>query len=124
MTHSRPLNNIQSSQNSGPILYWMDRDRRAHDNWALLHAQKIALEQKQSLLVCYTLPKTFLDSSWRHYDFMIKGLKETEKELVKHNIAFAAFLGNPEQKIPEIIKTHNISTLVRDFSPLNIISKC
>lgn len=123
MTHHHPLNNISSSKTPGPILYWMDRDRRTHDNWALLHAQKIALEQKQSLLVCYILPKTFLDSSWRHHDFMIKGLKETEKELAKQNIPFAAFLGNHEEKIPELIKKHKIATLVRDFSPLNIISK-
>lgn len=123
MTHSRPINNIQSSQNSGPILYWMDRDRRAHDNWALLNAQEIAIKKERPLLVCYVLPKTFLDSSWRHHDFMIKGLQEVEKELQKHNISFAAFLADPEQKIPELIKNHHISMLIRDFSPLNIITK-
>ncbi len=26
----------------GPIIYWMSRDQRVHDNWALLSAQQIA----------------------------------------------------------------------------------
>ena len=33
----------------GPIVYWMSRDQRAEDNWALTFAQKLALEQSEPL---------------------------------------------------------------------------
>ena len=32
--------------NGNCVLYWMVRDKRVHDNWALLEAQKIAVENK------------------------------------------------------------------------------
>ena len=45
---------LRSSQFNGKyVLYWMIRDRRVHDNWALLEAQKVAIEQKVPLLVCF-----------------------------------------------------------------------
>ena len=28
---------------TGPVVYWMSRDQRAADNWALLHAQQQAI---------------------------------------------------------------------------------
>ncbi len=28
------------------VAYWMSRDQRVQDNWALLYAQKIALENR------------------------------------------------------------------------------
>jgi len=34
------------TETSGPVIYWMSRDQRAHDNWALLFSQKLALEKK------------------------------------------------------------------------------
>ena len=29
-----------------PVIYWMSRDQRSRDNWALWYAQPMALEQK------------------------------------------------------------------------------
>lgn len=34
--------NGQSQKTSGPILYWMQREIRAQDNWALLYAERQA----------------------------------------------------------------------------------
>ena len=39
----------------GPIVYWMSRDQRAEDNWALTFAQKLALEQGEPLGVVFCL---------------------------------------------------------------------
>lgn len=50
------------------------------DNWALIHAQKLALKENLPLHVCFCLfvPKSEL-STLRHYSFMLKGLEEVEK---------------------------------------------
>ena len=36
---------------SGPVIYWMSRDQRVVDNFALLHAQNVALSNGSSLVV-------------------------------------------------------------------------
>ena len=104
----------------GPVVYWMSRDQRAHDNWALLYGQKLAEERKEKLIVVFNLVSDFLEATIRQYGFMLKGLKEVEKELKKYNISFVMLTGNPENEIPDFIKKKNVSTLVSDFDPLRI----
>ena len=52
------------------------------DNWALIHAQQLAVEEKLPLHICFCLlaPKSKL-STLRHYSFMLKGLEEVAKVL-------------------------------------------
>ena len=38
----RPLNH--HTYKGGPVLYWLSRDQRTWDNWALLQAQQLALD--------------------------------------------------------------------------------
>jgi hypothetical protein len=35
------------------VLYWMWRDKRVQDNWALLYSQKVALQLNVPLQVCH-----------------------------------------------------------------------
>lgn len=104
----------------GPVIYWMSRDQRAHDNWALIFAQQLAFEKKKPVVVIFNLVPNFLEATIRQYGFMLKGLQEVESELRKHNIPFFLLKGKPETSIPEFIKNHNASTLVSDFDPLRI----
>ena len=68
---------LRSSQFNGKfVLYWMVRDKRAHDNWALLEAQKIAIEQKVPLLVCFQFMGSYEKANIRQYQFLFEGLKE------------------------------------------------
>ncbi|MEI7499358.1 MAG: deoxyribodipyrimidine photo-lyase [Bacteroidota bacterium] len=39
------LNNL--AEQNGCVIYWMQRDQRAIDNWALLYAQERALKKIQ-----------------------------------------------------------------------------
>lgn len=50
------------------------------DNWALVHAQQLAVKENLPLHVCVCLlvPKSEL-STLRHYSFMLKGLEEVAK---------------------------------------------
>ncbi len=105
---------------NGPVIYWMSRDQRVHDNWALIFAQELAKENKKPLLVFFNLVTDFLEATIRQYGFMLKGLQEVESELSKYNIPFFLLKGNPETEIPEFIKNHSASILVSDFDPLRI----
>ncbi len=40
----RALN--QAPSGTGPVVYWMSRDQRVTDNWALLYAQELALARQ------------------------------------------------------------------------------
>lgn len=104
----------------GPVVYWMSRDQRVHDNWALLFAQQLEIEKKKSLVVVFNLVPGFLEATIRQYGFMLNGLQEVEKELSKYNIPFFLTLGKPEEEIPELLKNINASILVSDFDPLKI----
>jgi deoxyribodipyrimidine photo-lyase len=54
----------------GPVIYWMSRDQRVHDNWALLFSQQLAIEKKESAAVVFNLVPEFLDATIRQYGFM------------------------------------------------------
>ena len=108
------------NETNGPIVYWMSRDQRAHDNWALLFAQQLALEKKKPLIVILNLVPDFLEATIRQYGFMIKGLREIELELSKFNIPLFFLSGKPEEKISKFLNQIDASTLVSDFDPLKI----
>ncbi len=105
---------------AGPVIYWMQRDQRAHDNWALLYAQSFATKNNLPLIVVFNLADQFLDATIRQYDFMLAGLEETEKELSRYNIAFYILTGAAEKNIPTFIKESNASILITDFNPIKI----
>ncbi|MBM4175015.1 MAG: deoxyribodipyrimidine photo-lyase [Ignavibacteria bacterium] len=105
----------------GPVVYWMSRDQRVNDNWALLYAQQKAIENKQNLIVIFNLVPKFLEASIRQYGFMLKGLEEVEKELSRFNISFSLLIGDPAQNIVKYVNDTKVSVLISDFSPLKIV---
>ena len=69
----RPLKSGVFTGNS--VLYWMVRDKRVNDNWALLEAQKIALKNNVPLIVCFNYYNKYSQANIRHYQFLFDGLK-------------------------------------------------
>ncbi len=114
----RQLN--KASITDGPIIYWMSRDQRICDNWALLYAQELAIQCKQPLAVVFCLVPNFLGATIRQYDFMIDGLIEIEKKLALINIPFFLLVGDVETNLHKFSRQHNIGAVVTDFSPLRI----
>ncbi len=105
----------------GPVLYWMNRDCRAEDNFALLYAQSIALKEKVPLIVLYNLVPKFLGGTYRNHAFKVEGLQEVERNLAKKQISFFVVEGaDTEKQIISFIKKHKCGALVTDFSPLKI----
>ena len=65
----------------GLVVYWMSRDQRINDNWALLYAQDLAIRKSVPLAVVFCLSPQFMGSGSRQYKFMLAGLKEVERDL-------------------------------------------
>jgi deoxyribodipyrimidine photo-lyase len=106
-----------------PVVYWMSRDQRVADNWALLYAQELAAQNQAALGILFCLAPSVLGSALRQYNFMIDGLRRIEKDLAVFRIPLFLVTGNPEREIPRFVRNHNIGTLVADFSPLRIHRK-
>lgn len=120
----RILSNVQSvPETCGAILYWMARDVRVQDNWALLYAQKLALKNRVPLHICFCFVPTFLDGALRHYKFLMGGLAEVRTECCALDIQFHLLEGEPSQRIPKIVKDHNIGGIVCDVWPLRLPRK-
>jgi deoxyribodipyrimidine photo-lyase len=110
----------EGKERRGPVAYWMSRDQRAHDSWALLYAQHLAQARQAPLLVVFCLAPRFLGAAWRQYDFMLRGLGETAQELADHRIPFHLIRGEPGAEIPRWVKDLEVGLLVTDFDPLRL----
>ncbi len=105
---------------NGPVIYWMSRDQRVHDNWALLYAQSITLKNNVPLFVVFCLVPDFLEATIRQYGFMLKGLQFIENQCAKLNIPFILLTGDPSNEIPKFINKTGAGILVTDFDPLKV----
>jgi deoxyribodipyrimidine photo-lyase len=114
-----------ASAPAAPVVLWMSRDQRVADNWALIHAQQEALSRSAPLCVVFCLTRGFLGATFRHYDFMIQGLKEVEIELRALRIEFVLLQpAAGAQTIPATLSAflgrRKAQLLVTDFSPLRL----
>ena len=104
----------------GPVLYWMNRDQRINDNWALLFAQQLALESGAPLGIVFCLRRDLRRHSGtaRMLDFMLAGLREVERNAAARDIGFLFIIGQPDKEIPALAQRLDAGAIVTDFSPL------
>ena len=110
------------------VVYWMSRDQRVCDNWALLRAQQVAEARNQTLVVafCLFLPAGFLGATGRHFGFMLRGLRQVEYDLRALGIPFVVLPTGPgnggsvEDVVTKFASDVSASLIVSDFSPLRI----
>lgn len=105
---------------AGPVVYWMSRDQRIADNWALLWAQQEALVRRKGLLVVFCLITDYPGATWSHYRFMLEGLLQLPEKLRALNIGFRLLEQSPEKILPEFLQQLDAHALVSDFDPLRI----
>ena len=84
-------------------VYWMSRDQRVNDNWALLYARELAQKHDSPLAVAFCLAPQFLGATGRQYRFLLQGLKEVEKNLQALNIPFYLLRGDPGKEMPHLL---------------------
>ena len=103
------------------IVYWMFREQRVDDNWALLYAQKMALKTKVPLYVVHCCLPSFLNGAIRQYKFSYYGLKEVVQSLKNKNISFHELHGFPHEVIPSFLVDNEMGALVCEFFPLRCV---
>lgn len=105
----------------GPVVYWMQRDQRVADNWALLYAREKAEALNQPLVVVFCLASQFINASAPHFSFMKAGLVELEQELRRKNIPFFLLQGSADQVLPAFLQSNHAGALITDFNPLKVV---
>jgi len=105
-------------QRLGAVVYWMSRDQRMDDNWALLFAREQAEKAQVPLQVVFCLVPSFEGACLRQYDFMLQGLKETWNRAQQMGIPLHILAGNPEDVVPAFVRDLDAGCVVTDFDPL------
>jgi deoxyribodipyrimidine photo-lyase len=105
---------------AGPVVYWMSRDQRLRDNWALVHAMAEAKRLKVPFAIVFCVAPHFLGATPRHYAFMLEGLQALEEELNEKEIPFFVLVGDPVEEVSAYLEKHRAGLLVTDFSPLRL----
>ncbi len=118
--NSRVFQLKQGTEKNGPVVYWMSRDMRMSDNWALLFAAHLANSKGAPLHIVFALAPAFGAANLRHYFFLLKGLEEVEKKAKELGIAFHVIKGNPDVSVVDFLKQVDASVLVSDFDPLRV----
>jgi deoxyribodipyrimidine photo-lyase len=122
---ARELNHHLYEQ--GIVVYWMNRDQRIDDNWALLEAQHWANEYHVPLVIVFTLMPTLGESIDKAHhridDWMKQGLNLVQQHSERLNIPFVILQGSPEQILPKFLQEVKAGLLVTDFSPLRMMRK-
>jgi len=136
-----------SNTKKDSVVYWMQRDVRMQDNWALLWALSLAQQQKLPLRVVYALPPppqstsdndhdesngytrlapTLMEMPMtaRHGEFLLGGLELVHQELKEYNIPLDVVLPPSHDAVGQTICDYIVNTasapavVVTDFSPL------
>jgi len=118
------LNKITEIKEKQEIIYWMSRDQRVNDNWALIFANKISKEKNLKLKVIFTLTEEFLEAQEKQFVFLLEGLKLVEKKLNQLGIEFSILQGKePSKEIINYLLKNKVSIIITDFDPLKIKNK-
>lgn len=124
INHKRIKRLNKAEYKEGNVLYWLSRDLRAHDNWALLAAKDMAEARGVSLIVAYNLDPKFLGGGLRQFAYKQAVLTELADELGEFDIPLIVTVEpNSVAKLLEFINKENIGLLVTDFGPLKLNKK-
>ncbi len=77
------------------VLYWMQQSQRAEHNPALDLAIGQANRLKLPVLVAVGITAAYPEANWRHFRFMIEGLRDTATRLRQKGIGMVVRLGDP-----------------------------
>jgi len=116
--HQRRWRSLREGEGTGPVIYWMSRDQRLEDNWALYHAWARAREGGRAMGVMFCLSPAFLSAGPRHYRFMLEGLEEIVRAAEGRGLPFFLLEGDPSVEVPCFLQEWNVSMVVTDFDPL------
>lgn len=108
------LNSNSPAAKGDCVVYWMQRDQRVFDNWALLRAAQLAEEQGVALVVAVSVHRSYGMSLLRHYDFMLRGLMEVSAALRGLGIGFVVEAHTSISETLDFLKSFNPAAVVTD----------
>jgi deoxyribodipyrimidine photo-lyase len=124
-TRTRKLN--QNNPKEGPIVYWMNRDMRINDNWALLYAQQLADQYHQPLVIVFSLFRSFETAKNTPEDKMFyrlkQGLRKVKEDAKTYNLPFLMLEGDTVATLSQFLESIKAGTCVTDFSPLKAMRR-
>lgn len=94
--------NSNPIQKGDYVLYWIQASPRNHYNHALEYAIEKANELEKPLITYFGISENFPNANYRHYYFLIQGLKETALSLKKRNIHMVLLQENPAKGAIEL----------------------
>lgn len=141
LTLNTPLPREKDTIENPCIVYWMMRDVRTVDNWALIFAQSLAVQKEVPLRVVYSLPPppdedaeegedgsppspADMSLTVRHGTFLLDGLKVVSNELTSANVPFDILCPTSRSSVGESVcsyctdESHDALAVVCDMSPL------
>ncbi len=103
------------------MVYWMNRDTRFEDNWAMLYALDWARAEGRSLVVAHNLVPGYLGGRARHTWFKLTALEELWQEAQTRHIPFAIYAGtDATESMIRAFQDWDVAGWVTDFCPLRI----
>ena len=114
----------QGKSGKGPVVYWMSRDYRVHDNWGLLWAQQEAIVYERGLLVVMCLTPQFPPANLRQMHFLVEGLQPVAQTLQELGIGLIFEQNGPDNFLPKFLNKIDAHSLVCDFNPLKHQKSC
>ncbi len=116
----RVVNNKPARPSGACVVYWMQKDQRAHDNWAMVYAIEQANAYKVPLVVVFVLTDKLANNYERHYRFMLQGLAETAGNIRAMGAEFVMRMGYPPQIIADTALELDACEIVTDESYLRL----
>lgn len=104
----------------GPVVYWMSREQRFHDNWGLLVAQDRAMVRGVPLVIAFTLVDSFSGATLRQYHMMLEGVEHVAQAAREYGVGFVVLQGNPASELGQFLASTDAAELICDFDPLRI----
>ncbi|XP_060517253.1 deoxyribodipyrimidine photo-lyase-like [Cylas formicarius] len=100
------------------ILYWMKRDCRVEDNWAMCYSQQLALKNKLPLFVCFTIfEQHYLCPTKRQQRFLLTGLEQLAENLKGLDINFYLLNVSPKS-LAKIVNKNKLGAVICDLNTL------
>ena len=119
--HTARVRQLQAGEpGNGPVLYWMSRDQRIEDNWALLFARELAASRGRSVAIVFCLAPSFMGATKRQYEFMLRGLEEVSRQGRRKGYPLELLQGDPGDEAARAAARQGAAALVTDFDPLRL----
>ncbi|QEI03609.1 PHR-2 [Rachiplusia nu nucleopolyhedrovirus] len=113
--------NMINPNKTGGVVYWMSRDSRVQDNWAMIYAQELAINNSCPLYVVFCLTKKFEDAGERQFKFLLDGLRIVQKQCEELDITFVILGDSGDVVLNDWVVKYNISAVICDFNPLRTV---